>query len=858
MLQLSIFPDAASTMAIMGKVREEKCFPRGNVETKPPLVKAKSVKRKVEKDLFSNREQKAVNRKKVKKGKSAREPESLFDLKSVPSLRYSDLSEGQVLLGFVCQVLEFEVKVSLPGQLVGSVPITNISPAFTARLRGSMAEEEGEEKEGEEEVPQLDQLFKPGQVVAVAVVSLAVSGSDTASKHSVILSLAPARLSAGRSPAGGEIVTAAVSSKEDHGYIMDLGSPTIRGFVAAKMMSRALPSVEVGEVIWCLVTKAEVGVRTLSPLPAKVWSSTCSTPSLHNLFPGTRVLAKVEAQLSNGLKLSLEGGLTGYIHTQMLRDGLDMLADYSPGSEVEARVLYITPTLNTVILTLRDVRQGDVFGELRVGSLVERAVVERSSKTGLTLKLPAGQWGLVSPRNMREDKGQETALVKNVKKKFPEGGEVRARVLGLDYCAGLAICSLQRSLLSGVSSLSQLSIGQLVGVTVSSWVKSGLLVSLGNNIQGFVPSLFLSDVQLSQPERKYLPGDKLQARVLRLDPEQRKLHLTTKPILVRETFTVVKDYETAVPGTITEGVVVKIQPEGLLIQLWGELKGWAPKSKLSAEPLEMVERVFWLGQAVKCQVVDADQERQRISLSLVLADMTPLGRKQRAGQLLELGRSYTATVTSLGETSAEVVVEHEGRQQPAVIPFSHLTDTVSLVSSLAASLVVGQQLSGCMVWQRDAATVLTRKKSLIQSFPTSPKTYEEYREGSLVPGVVSLVAKFGVFLRLPHLTRPVLCPTRLLQSYYVEAAADLVDLGQTLLCKVVEVEPGQSQLTVSCSLETVGWSVDTMAEQVRGWLEDQAEAAAVWCEHRVGDLVSVRVETLTEFGLLCETAGGEY
>ena len=293
-------------MAIMGKVREEKCFPRGNVETKPPLVKAKSVKRKVEKDLFSNREQKAVNRKKVKKGKSAREPESLFDLKSVPSLRYSDLSEGQVLLGFVCQVLEFEVKVSLPGQLVGSVPITNISPAFTARLRGNMAEEEGEEKEGEEEVPQLGQLFKPGQVVAVAVVSLAVSGSDTASKHSVILSLAPARVSAGRSPAVGEILTAAVTSKEDHGYIMDLGSNTIRGFVTTKLMSK-LGNVEVGEVIWCLVTKSDVGVRTLSPVPAKVWSSTCSAPSLHNLFPGSRVAAKVESHLSNGLKLSLEG-----------------------------------------------------------------------------------------------------------------------------------------------------------------------------------------------------------------------------------------------------------------------------------------------------------------------------------------------------------------------------------------------------------------------------------------------------------------------------------------------------------------------------------------------------------------------
>ena len=49
----------------------------------------------------------------------------------------------------------------------------------------------------------------------------------------------------------------------------------------------------------------------------------------------------------------------------MLRDELDMLAEYTPGSEVEARVLYITPTLNTVILTLRDIRARDVFGELK-------------------------------------------------------------------------------------------------------------------------------------------------------------------------------------------------------------------------------------------------------------------------------------------------------------------------------------------------------------------------------------------------------------------------------------------------------------------------------------------------------------
>ena len=289
-------------MAIMGKVREEKCFPRGNVESKIPLIPTNSlpsapVKRKVEKDLFSNKVQKAVKKKKVKKDRKDGGKVSMFDVKAVPSLSYSQLSEGHVLLGFVSQVLEFELRVSLPNQLVGTVPITNISPAFTSRLRAA-----AEVEDTEDDIPPLNKIFSAGEVVAVAVVSVSLSDG----KYSVLLSLAPGRVSAGRSPGQGEILTAAVSSKEDHGYIMDLGSNTVRGFVNTKLMAR-LGSVEVGQVVWCLVTKAEAGVRTLSPVPGKVWSTTSSSPSLHSLFPGSRVQAKVESHLSNGLKLSIAG-----------------------------------------------------------------------------------------------------------------------------------------------------------------------------------------------------------------------------------------------------------------------------------------------------------------------------------------------------------------------------------------------------------------------------------------------------------------------------------------------------------------------------------------------------------------------
>jgi hypothetical protein len=53
----------------------------------------------------------------------------------VASLLYTQLGEGLVLLGYVSQVLKFELKVSLPSQLVGSLTNTNISPTFNTRIR---------------------------------------------------------------------------------------------------------------------------------------------------------------------------------------------------------------------------------------------------------------------------------------------------------------------------------------------------------------------------------------------------------------------------------------------------------------------------------------------------------------------------------------------------------------------------------------------------------------------------------------------------------------------------------------------------------------------------------------------------
>ena len=85
----------------------------------------------------------------------------------------------------------------------------------------------------------------------------------------------------------------------------------------------------------------------------------------------------------------------------------------------------------------------------------------------------------------------------------------------------MTVCSLQKTLLAGVLRLDELAIGQRLAITVKQFVKLGMLVDVVSHLTGLVPWMFLTDVPpLKHPERKFVPGDKLLCRVLRVNVEK--------------------------------------------------------------------------------------------------------------------------------------------------------------------------------------------------------------------------------------------------------------------------------------------------------------------------------------------------
>merc|ERR1712013_258518 len=450
------------------------------------------------------------------------------------------------------------------------------------------------------------------------------------------------------------------------------------------------------------------------------------------------------------------------------------------------------------------------------GQVVEGATVENSTANSVLLNLGNEKFGLVNHRQLSEGK----EVLKNVKKKFPIGTKVTARVLGLDFCSGVAVCSLQKSLVGGIQHMEQLEIGQKVTATVKQFCKAGLVVSLGPTLTALIPSLLLSDVILSKPELKYLPGDKVKCRVLRLDPANNRLQLTSKPILVNNDFTTVSTWAEALPGAITEGVVVKVSGEGLLIQLWGQMKGWAPKSQLSLEKIDFPEKLFFLGQAVKCKVVDGDESKDRITLSLVLDTMKPLGRREKADQHLELGADVSGVVTRVSEKGADVeVIAKDGAKCRVLLPAAHLTDQVDLAPMLLQQLAVGREVKG-RVWHKDVVTLITMKPSLTSHWDSLPTSLDQYHVGTIVPGVVQRIKKFGVFLQ------------------------------------VVEVDKEQEKMTVTTSLKEVAGKEIDSGQVLLDWLGDSSRLQSSWLgELAIGQAVTCSVSQVSEFGALVDVAG---
>ncbi|KPJ17014.1 Protein RRP5-like [Papilio machaon] len=586
-------------------------------------------------------------------------------------LNYKIVKEGQVFLGRVRDVLETRLNISLPCRLFGTVMACHVSEAYNKILEAYVNDQT-------DKVQDLNQMFRPGQYVGVKVLEVEA--------NNLMLSMMPQHVNAGRPHNElhkGAMLQAAVSSVEDHGYVMELGISNTRAFLPKNASNTEL-ELETGMLTWCcvksIVVENENSVLTLSNNLEALRGAVQRRHSTA-LYPATALEFTIDKSLDNGIEGHVFQDTVAYVQRQQV----DKVKGKKPnfGQKVRARVLYVLPTRNTPFLTMKDIFEytyPDLEKEqkYKTGDIIEEAQVIKIMGRCIMFKLGSGCIGSLSLRRIQVD--EELTDEDVIAKSYPIGSTHVVRVLTYNLSDYIYSLSDEPSVLSEkIFTMSDLTVGDIVSATVRSVTDNRLLLSVGrvtdckssamsdlvivNHSQvrvdfthiiefllryvqhhdvflhSIVHKTHMSDAGCyvdpkkasnAQMTKKFKEGQRVKARVWELDIKKAALKLTLKPSLLLPDLDVLHRYEDAVEGKTYTGVIAVIR-DYLLVSFFNGLHCYVPRAHVAQPPPDTLSDILHVGQIVNCTILNVSPETKKMTGSL-LADPFKFWKNQKTAE----------------------------------------------------------------------------------------------------------------------------------------------------------------------------------------------------------------------------------
>jgi rRNA biogenesis protein RRP5 len=424
-------------------------------------------------------------------------------------------------LGQISAISSLDLTLSLPNNLSGYVPVTNVSTKLSSIIEQDSDREDSSDES--DDAPSLDELFSIGQWLRAVV----VENENSNGKRRIELTIDPSRVNETVDQddiVPGMSVQGCIQSVEDHGVIIDIGNPDLSGFISNKELTFANiepQSLKPGQVLLLSVLSKSTNGRTVTltaSAEAKKLPIMKSLTSTRSLVAGTMVEALVTEIQRNGIVCSLFGYVDATIdlvHAGVL-DRNELAKKFKDGSKIKARVIFSAlndanklslSVLNTVIGMTKS-EDVDAFA---VGQTVDAKVKYVDSVFGLYIDIGVKSLGFVHISRVSDDHIDDL----ETQKTYSPGSTHTARILGYSYADNLYILSMEKKVLEQkYLRVEDVPVGEVITGSVDKILPKGsILVKLWEGFSGIVSETHLSDVKLANPERKYKPGQKVTARV---------------------------------------------------------------------------------------------------------------------------------------------------------------------------------------------------------------------------------------------------------------------------------------------------------------------------------------------------------
>ena len=282
------------------------------------------------------------------------------------------------------------------------------------------------------------------------------------------------------------------------------------------------------------------------------------------------------------------------------------------GDELEVVILHVDKDKGRVALGMKQ-KESNPWEEIErkypTGTRVRGKIVNLVPY-GAFIELEPGIEGLIHVSEM--------SWVKNVtdpSEVVKKGDEVEAVVLGVQKEEGkisLGIKQTEKNPWDDVEK--KYPVGSNVSAEIRNLTNYGAFVELEPGIDGLIHISDLSWIKkVSHPSEVLKKGDKVDAVVLSVDKESKKITLGVKQLSTNPWETIEK---TIPVGSVVTGVVTKITAFGAFVELENGIEALVHVTELSDQPFGKVEDVVHKGDTVTAKVIKLDPEHKKIALSI--------------------------------------------------------------------------------------------------------------------------------------------------------------------------------------------------------------------------------------------------
>ncbi|KAH9944184.1 nucleic acid-binding protein [Epithele typhae] len=843
-------------------VLEDVDFPRGGGTNLTPLevktLRSEAAK-EADKELFEESSNKPAKRR--RKSEAGASGKASKDGKKVgvriEHLNYKRVTEGMKILGQIVSVEPLALIVSLPNQLFAHVPITQVSTQLTEILEtmedGDTSSDEGEENTSSR-VPDLFEIFRPGQYVRAVVAAVHASGSTDMSglgrardeiqraSRRVELSIIPSKVNEGIAKGDlrpGLTFAAAIRSVEDHGYILDVGVPDVSGFLSFKEAQKGPTGdvkMRVGQLLDVAVSKMSANGRTCTVIvdPKVVTTVALSEiSSVTSVLPGDLVQSLITAVQPDGLVVQVLGFFDGTI------DQLHL----SP-----ARVLYgITPsTPPRFALSLGEhvvkqtIKTTDEAVDLReaypVGTMLDAAKVIRvENERGLIVQVSEGVEGLVHISHVSDE---HIPTLSPSSGAWKLGTVHRARVTGYYPFDGILQLSLRPSILAQkFLQVADVQVGEVIKGTIKKLTDSALFVSISGNVDGVIWPNHYADIALKHPQKRFKPAASIKCRVLVVDPDRKRIALTAKKTLVDSTLPIIAHISEAQIGMVSHAVVFKVSEKSLQVEFFNNLKAIVPAREASETPISSLASVFPVGKPVQVRIIAVDTESSRITASIRQASPT---FKSAIADIsgVDIGDIVEGVVADIHKD--KLMVTLHPTQVTALLSLHNLANRREMsVAQLRSAIKTGDKLRELVVTSRNPekgfVLVAMKPKEKQQLVQKSRLSLDTLQPGQLVGGRVLRHNRLGALVKLTNSIHGILHPTDACDDY--ENGKPFPAVDSVLKAVVLSVDNEKRQVTLSTRISRLFPAQDKpvtdreisnleslkIGDSVRGFIKNVAE-----------------------------------